>query len=689
MRTTFFNLAKLLISILATAAFLSGCGTGSTTTTTATTTTTSASVASLILSATPITVSSDNSTPATFTLTSVSSSNAAVPGVVVTLSTDTGLLDQSTVTTDANGIATFTFKAGGANRSNRTATITAAAGSISKQYPIQITGSTATMASTNGSLPDNGASTSTVTITAKDSAGTAVPFAVVDLAQTGTGVVSFAPVSGVTNASGQFTSTVTGTTAGSTVVTATALGATATSNFTVTPSASTLSVASSTLTPCTTYNSATSTCTAFGAAGTPTTNPVQVSMKIGDTLAVTVNAPGATNVRFISTLGTWTPLNPISPSLATVSGATEVAVVGGTATATLSTTQAGIATVYVDNPATPTANASMSVSMTATAAASITLQASPSLLSKSVGTTKGVSTLLATVTDANGMPVGDAPIAFSILNPTGGGETVTPALALSASSTTNTLGLGQAIASFTTGSMSSGQKGVYIRAQVLGTSVATEAAGINLTASGNDAAIVIGGSAGSIAWGSATVLTENINKTGYVLAMSVTVADANGNPAPDGTVVNLSAWPIAWTTGSNCLWDADTSTTGTFLNEDANENLFLDTTEDGVRKYYATGTTTSGGFTSSAVTTKDALITPINSAGGTVPGTVTTVGGLATFDLAYGKNSALWTITRLRARTTVQGSEAMSELQFRLSALISDVGTTAATCLLPDSPYTF
>lgn len=669
MRSIKKNMSAILFAVLAAASVLplTGCGgtkstttTTTTTTTTATTATTTATASSIILSATPITVKSDNSTPATFTLTTVDASNAAVAGVTVTLSTDTGLLNKSSVTTDATGVATFTFQAGGADRSNRTATITATAGTVTKQYPIQISGSTATATASASSLSASGTPTATLTVTAKDSAGTAIPNVPVVLTQAGAGTVTFTPVSGVTDTSGLFTSTVAGSVAGSAVVTATTLGATSTSNFTVSPSATTLSIASSSLN---------------GAAAI--TNPVQVAMKIGDTLAITVNAAGATQVRFVSTLGTWNT-QTLTPS------ATVVNVVGGTATATLTTTQAGIATIYVDNPAATNANASMTVAMTATTATAVTLQATPSLVSKSVGTTKGVSTLIATVTDANGNPVGDAPVSFSILNPTGGGESISPALAFSAANTTGTLGLGQAKASFTAGTSSSGQKGVQVRAQVLGTTIATQPSTANpRTASGNDASIVIGGTAGSIAFGSATVLTENSNKTAYIQSMSVLVADSNGNPAPAGTVVNLSVWPIAWSTGKACAFDTDAATTGTFYNEDANENLFLDATEDGVRKYYATGLAAAG------VGTKDGLITPVNSAGGTAPGTVTTdATGVATFDLTYGKNSALWTVTRIRARTIVQGSEAMSEIQFRLSALVSDVGAGAA-CKLPDSPYKF
>jgi len=651
--------ASYVLSVLAFSSMivLSGCGqVASTATTTGTTTTTAtATAASLLLSASPLSVQSDNSTPATITLSSVNASNAAVSGVVVALSSDSGLLDKSTLTTDGTGVGTFTFKAGGVDRSNRTATITATAGTVSTQLPIQIIGSTAAITSSSGSLSDNGTQTSTLTVTAKDSASTVMPNVAVALTQSGAGQVAFSPASGVTDTSGVFTSTISGTTAGSSTVTASTLGATASSAFTITPSAATLSILSSTLN-----------------GGAATSNPVQVAMKIGDTLAIKVNAPSATQtqVRFITTIGSWSPVGA-APLPAT---ATVVTVVGGTATATLSTTQAGVASVYVDDPASTGSNASMSVSMTATTAATVTLQASPSLVSKSVGTTKGVSTLIATVNDANGNPVGDAPIAFSIVNPTGGGETVTPAFALSATTTTTTLGLGQASTSFTSGSKSSGQTGVQIRAQVLGTAVLT-----GTSPSGIDASVVIGGSAGSIAFGSATVLKETTNLTGYILPMSVLVADSNGNPAPAGTVVNLSAWPIAWSTGSACAADADAATAGTFYNEDVNENLFLDTAEDGVRKLYATSALLTGGNV-------DSLITPVNSAAGTVPGSVTTdASGLATFDLTYGKNSAIWIITRIRARTVVQGSEALSEWSFRLPALLAD----AVPCILPASPYTF
>jgi len=437
-----------------------------------------------------------------------------------------------------------------------------------------------------------------------------------------------------------------------------------------------------------------------------TNNPIQAAMKVGEELAVTVNAPNASRVRFASTQGIWIQSTWVNPTLSP--NAAIVNVSGNEATAILSTSQAGIATIYVDNPDASGSSASLAVAMTATTAAKITIQASPSVVPKSVGSTKGISTLIATVTDANGMPVGDAPVSFSIINSTGGGESVSPALALTTSTTTNSLGLGQASTNFISGSKSTVQNGVQIRAQVLGTSVVTEAAGVNLTASGNDAAIVIGGTAASIAFGSATVLTENSNKSGYIQAMSVLVADSNGSPAPAGTVVSLSIWPIAWSTGESCTPDLDgyiwknesyigdpnqvqnapghwgrwiSGSGGTFYNEDINENLFIDSAEDGVRKYFSSGIIATGtGY-------KDSLGTPTNSAAGTVPSSVTTdANGLATFDLNYGKNSAIWVVARIRARTQVQGSEAMSEWSFRLPGLHGDI---TPVCYLPNSPYKF
>jgi hypothetical protein len=440
-------------------------------------------------------------------------------------------------------------------------------------------------------------------------------------------------------------------------------------------------------------------------------NPNILAMYIGQILEIEVNAPTSTGVVFATTTGTFHNAgNTSSGSILTIP------VVGGKAIAYLTTTSAGTATINVYDANQPSTSDSLTVTMTSpvTNATTITVQASPTVVSKSVGTTTGSSTLVAMVRDANGQPVGGAPILFSIVNPTGGGETISPVVAITAASTAGGLNLGEAKASFTSGSLPSGATGVQIRASVVGTPItiytgeSTDKNGDGVVTppsagSGNDASIVIGGVAGSVAFGIATVLGVDDTQANYTLQMSVLVSDANGNPAPQGTVVNLSLWPIAWSTGSGCSFDSDLRCTawssplhtdancttwslgsyGTFWNEDSNENLILDAVEDGGRCYYAdpTRTTCIGGGTA------DGYITPVNSRAGTVPATVTTnESGVAGFTLTYAKTSAIWTVVRIRASTMVQGTETVGEVSFRLSALSDDV---TPVCRITGSPYNF
>jgi hypothetical protein len=646
------------------------CTSGSSTTTPTTPTTTTTTAASLQLSGSPTTIRTDGSTSSTITVTAISATNSTVPGVIVTLSADTGLLNTQTVTTDATGKATVTFTSGVASKANRTANITATSGTPTALLQIQIVGSTLTLSSSGTSLPNNGASPATLTITAKDAGGNPISGATVMLTQTGIGAVTFNPTTGTTDSAGKLVISVAGTTTvGSVTASATGVGATASVGFTVSAATSTFGISLLTLN---------------GGTGVVPASPKTTAMKIGDSLAVQVTAPAPTaSVTFATTIGTWNgPTN----------SAVTVTPVAGIATATLSTTSAGVANIQVLDPLNSALSDTLTVGMTASTAAKILLQASPTVIPKSVGSTVGFSNLTATVYDVNNLPVGGAPVAFSIVSGTGtgSGETISPVIVYSASSTLTGLALGAAPTTFTSGSLSSGGAGVQVRASVVGTAIATQPIGVtNATTSSLDAAIVIGGTAGSVAFGQATkIIDAGGLSTVYSFPMSVLVADSSGSPAPLGTVVNISAWPIAWSTGSGCAIDADTATTGTFYNEDANQNLILDPLEDGTRKYFATGTTASG------TGAKDGKITPLNSYGGTVastnsadlPGTATTdATGLATFNLTYTKSSANWIISRIRAQAVVQGTPAVGQLDFRLGASLAD----SVPCVLPPSPFSF
>jgi len=580
-------------------------------------------------------------------------SNAALSGIVVALSSDTGIVGAPTVTTGTDGTATFTFKSGTISLANRTATITATAG-VSAQIPIQISGSTLSVLSITGTgVPNDGTAPVTITFIAKNAVGTGLAGVAYTVSwATGTGgQLTITPTSGFTDAQGKFAISVAGTaaSAGTATVSATAAGSTASQTITVSAVAGIFSI--------------TQTSNSTGPVVTP--NPTTVPMQIGDNLTVTVSAPPpSVNVRFTTSMGTWQGTGTTTQT---------VAVAGGVASAILQQGVAGVANLQVDDPANTSFVDTLSVGVTATTPHRITLTATPSVVAKSVGTTTGASTLIAKVLDLNGQPVGNAAIAFSMTNTTGGGESISPVVAYTASVAGGGLALGEARATFTSGSLSSIPAGVQIRASVLGTAVAT-----NTAPSGNDAAVVIGGTAGSVAFGIATTIVE-LNPATYQLPMSVLVADSNGNAVPN-TVVNLSAWPYAWSTGTQfaCRVDTNTATTGTFLNEDANGNLNLDPGEDGVRLYAAGGSTTGG--------TLDGSLTPINSAAGTLPASVTTdANGVANFNLTYVKTSAIWTVDRIRASTVVQGSESVSQIIFRLPALKKDVDPD---CLLR-SPYAF
>jgi hypothetical protein len=401
-------------------------------------------------------------------------------------------------------------------------------------------------------------------------------------------------------------------------------------------------------------------------------------------------------VIFATTIGKWNGLS----SVETI----PVNVVTGKATATLTTDAAGLANVQVYEEATPTTSDNLAVSMTATTPYRITLQATPTTVPKSVGTTTGYSTLIATVFDDSSpnAPVGNVPVSFTIVRSTGGGESVSPVVVYTASTASGGLGLGEARAQFASGSLTSDTSGVQIRASVVGTFYDYDGAGLNpplpvetepitlpptdSTPNGNDVKIIINEVAGSVAFGMATSLSKTTDGTQYIQNMSVLVADAGGNPVP-GKLVTLSAFPIAWSTGSACTYDADNGINkGTFRTEDVNENLLLDLGEDGTRTYYEgllAGTPATGtGYT-------DGFITPTNSSGGVVPATATTAAnGVASFTLTYPINSSIWTITRIRASAIVSGSETVGQVIFRLPATCEDT-PCGGTCKITGSPYHF
>jgi len=562
---------------------------------------------SLSLALSQVSVRSDNSDSSTITATVLDAYNASLEGVSVIFTTTGGEISASIATTDSSGDCQITFSAG-PESSNQTVTITAiVTGLTSRQIPVQITGSTITLTTDSSGLEIGGDDTATLTITVADAGSLPIYDAAVTVSvdASSTGVASLSSSTGNTDVNGVLTVDVTGTGAGSVIVRVAAAGVTAAKTYTVGTTGAVFGITS------------------------PTQDPASLSTNTN--LIITVNAPGMSNVVFGATIGVW-------------DGGTNTvvtkAVAGDTASATLRSTVAGVATVQVYDSDNPSTSDSLTVAISAPSseAAKIALQASSTVVAPSVGSTTNTVTLGATVKNASDQVVGNAAVGFSIQNPTGGGETISPVIVF-------TNDYGEATSTFTAGSLSSDADGVTIKATVIGSAPEVSS---SLT-------IVIGGTAGSIMIGHATTMTSINSNTAYQLPMSVLVSDTNGNPM-SGTQVSLKIWPTQYATGTTIC-----TSTGDFINEDINKNLILDAGED---------------------TNGDGQLTPPNSAAGSVPSIVTTdENGVATFNLVYLKESACWIEVEMTASTLVLGTETQSTYIFWFGWIVSEASN------LPPSPY--
>jgi hypothetical protein len=371
---------------------------------------------------------------------------------------------------------------------------------------------------------------------------------------------------------------------------------------------------------------------------------------------ITVDAPSQSQVLFSTSLGVF------SESGSNIYTAT---VAGGAASATLSSSSAGVATVQAANAdgLSPSDTITVGIAAPASSANAISLQGSASVVAPSAGDVENSITLSATVTNSGDEPVGAAYVAFSIANPTGGGEYISPVV-----KSTNDQGIAET--TFTSGLLSSDPTGVNVTAEVVGTSIS------------DSFSVVIGGTAGSIMIGRGTTISSVGTDTSYSQPMTVVVADANGNPVT-GADVSLSVWPERYYDG---YW-YDTGDeiipvyTAGAQNEDVNRNVRIDTLEDDIQ--IGAWTCMSGTYgnwpfiyTSSSDINGgngDELLTPPNSASGALPTTVTTDEyGKAEFELVYAKASAVWIVDEISASTTVLGTETVATLKLMLPYLEGD-----------------
>lgn len=624
-------------------------------------TTPTATAALVSLSTNKFSLPSDNSDNAEITATVLDSDNSIIPDMAVSFSSTGGQLGGALAVTDENGQATVSFGSGSVDRSNQVVTITAqVAGVDPDQIPIQITGTAISLTGDTG-LTIGGNDSTILTIMVQDAGLNPIPYAevIVSTSSPDGGITSLSSTSGTLDGNGNFTDatnsngtlevTVTGTAQGTVDVLVSSMGTTASKQY------------------------------AVGAVGeifqitTPASDPHNLST--GSDVTVTASAPGITNVVFATTLG---ELRAVGQAPGAGDREVTIPVAAGSASARFRSTSAGLATIQVFDEDNVQTNDSISIAVSAPSsdAYKISIQASAIAVAPSTTEVQNSVTLQATVKNTLDEPVSEAWVGFSIDNPTGGGEQISPVIAF-----TNYQGI--ATTTFTSGSLSSDSKGVEITARVVGPAIPAIEDSIE---------IVIGGTAGSLLIGRGTVINSINNDTAYELPMCVIVADSNGNPVREGTEVTLRVWPLEYYRGRYYKpgddWCIDYYGGGE--NEDKNKNLIMDEDPD----EDATGGTTNtydmdpmcvaDGDETFILTggNGDDQLTPPNSAAGTLPTNIyTDSNGVADFVLVYSKASAVWIKDEITGSTLVSGSETTSSLTFRLPYLKGEEE------FLPASPF--
>ncbi|MBC2716765.1 MAG: hypothetical protein HF978_15785, partial [Desulfobacteraceae bacterium] len=577
-------------------------------------------------------VNSDNSDSADIIAVVLDKDRAPVAGVTVFFSTTSGdgtsgagQLSASSLLANEKGEAIVQFSSGVGDKRNQVVTIEAKVDGLgSKQIPIQVTG-TYLVISAEGETSLEINDTSVIKVAVYDASNAPVFDAPVSLSLSSdsTGTMLFTPAIGKTDINGEFLSTLTGTGVGVAVVQVESLGAIGLQTYLVDDPNKAFRIIE------------------------PATDVA--SLSTGEDLTVTVLSPGYDKVIFAATIGAWD---------GSVQKVIEKTVVSGTVTAVFKAASAGTSTIQVYPVADPAVSDSMKVAISAPSseASKIIFQTSSTVVTPSTKDVKNSVTLTAKVTNANNQVVRGAPVLFSIITPSGGGEYVFPAIAFSDSS-------GIATSVFTSGSLVAGADGIQIKAELIDKDVS------------DTVSIIISGKAASLSIGFSTEVESINNDTAYKLPMSVLVTDANGSPV-NQAMVSLNLWPSHYRTG---FWEIRKTVTssgaivtycvpvveGERPNEDANKNLIFDEGED---------------------LNQDGLLTPPSSASGAIPATVVTdENGLANFDMIYMKSSAVWIRDALTASTVVSGTETLSTFSFTLPWSIED----SDNCALPGSPFYF
>jgi hypothetical protein len=391
-------------------------------------------VGSMTLSTSTPTIPSDGSNPATITAIVQDTSNRFLANVPVVFTTSSGGLAIAQASTNASGAATATLSTA-SDPTNRTITVTAVAGGITRTVVVNVVGSRLAIQGPAALVLGANAA---YTVSLVDSADRGISGRA--LAVTSARGNTLSAPSLTTDSTGRATVNVTIANAGNDTLTVTGLGLTTTQPISVNSDSFTFT-------------------TPADAAEIPLATPTTVSVRW-----LTNGAPvlAGTPVTFTTTRGTITG----SPALTNSSGI---------ATVTIDSTSAGAASITAAGGG---ATAQRSVEFVASTAASIDAQSSTS----SLGITEQ-ATITAVVRDAAGNLVKNKTVTFTLTDVTGGTISL-------ASAVTNSQGRAQTV--YTAGTTVSARDGVLIRASVAGAGGTPITDDVNLTVARKEVFISLG-----------------------------------------------------------------------------------------------------------------------------------------------------------------------------------------------------
>lgn len=562
---------------------------------------------------------------AKITLTAIikDSSNVVMANVPVIFSANnSGTIEVISGTTDLSGIAQATVSTAG-NKDNRTITVTATASTVSSAVDIDVIGTSITIA---GATSLGSGEQATLTITLKDSAGTAISNKSLTVTgDAGLNIVSTVPVT--TGSNGQATVSVVGVSGTGTLTVTGAGTATATQTIVVsaTSFAFTLPTASQEVN--------------LGATQT-------VTARLLDNNAAVVGQ----TVNFTATRGT-------------LSAGSAVTDASGLATVTISSNNAGPCVITATTGSGSTAQVEML--FVATTPDSMTVQATPTTIGVNSGGSAAtqISTITAVVRDAANNLVKNQTVNFTLTDVSGG--TISPASAI-------TDEFGRANTVYTAGASASANDGVSITAVVPGTDCPNGSPVAPCTSTVN---LTVAQQALFVTLGTGNTINEP-NQTTYSLPYSVLVTDASGGPV--SAQVTISIIPTYYYKGvmhwNGTLYEPSYSVPApACINEDTNLNgnfeplIDNDVNNDGILWPGNIAT-----FSGSAVT---------------VSNVTTGTDGFAYVNILYPQDHAYWVSVDLNARAVVAGSESSTDAKFVLPGAASDYSSQGVAPPGFVSPY--